>query len=448
MELKSLRINTGPTSTGTVFQPQKAVEITPEGDYFLIQNEMGDKRMSDIMERYSDYYADYFDVDYKNENILEALKGSKKGYYNDMAGEYERMMEENTVGTLHLRKMRIGSLISLFRNIYAPQAEAIYSKYSSLPTGISQRLYDLANEITKDNDNDYDKLKAIESYLQNNEYTVTPAIIRPDIDFVEGFLFETREGYCTYYASAMAVLSRAIGLPARYVEGYTTPSELTGDYYVVTNLNAHAWAEVYLEGFGWVPFEATPPNYQALYVEKTESGEFRGNEYHELIDDEEMLERMPHLGDVTKERTENNMNFLHYVSFWELVAVIMASFAFLAFFRVLWVTRKEHNIERMIRSEGVIEYYKLILRFLSFYGYSLRDEESAVIYANRVGKHTPMGTNKLRIASEVFSKARYGQGEIPEESYNFVKNIYVQMLMYFKFNTPRVKYYLFRYFKR
>jgi hypothetical protein len=75
---------------------------------------------------------------------------------------------------------------------------------------------------------------------------------------LERFLFETKRGYCEQFAGAYAVLARIVGLPARVGVGFT-PGELGPDgAYHVRGLNAHAWPEVYLEGFGWVAFEPTP----------------------------------------------------------------------------------------------------------------------------------------------------------------------------------------------
>lgn len=83
-------------------------------------------------------------------------------------------------------------------------------------------------------------------------------------DFVEYFLFESREGYCVHFASAAVLALRYFGIPARYVAGYSaSPSDFVstpeGQYAaVLTGKHAHAWAEVYLDSIGWVPVEATP----------------------------------------------------------------------------------------------------------------------------------------------------------------------------------------------
>ncbi|ANE48931.1 hypothetical protein SY83_14400 [Paenibacillus swuensis] len=150
--------------------------------------------------------------------------------------------------------------------------------YLELPRILPDRVDKLAKEIVKDAKNPYDQAKAIETYLSIT-YAYNP---KPDVakaksyDFVDGFLFEMKEGYCDYFSTAMAVLSRSVGLPARWVKGYasgttpiesydirgTVPPEALADVdgereYTVRNSDAHSWVEIYLEGYGWIPFEPT-----------------------------------------------------------------------------------------------------------------------------------------------------------------------------------------------
>jgi transglutaminase-like putative cysteine protease len=77
-------------------------------------------------------------------------------------------------------------------------------------------------------------------------------------DAADYFLFELKQGYCDYYATAMVVLARASGLPARFVSGYS-PGEYDapGAQYIVREMHAHSWAEVYFPEIGWVEFEPT-----------------------------------------------------------------------------------------------------------------------------------------------------------------------------------------------
>ena len=89
------------------------------------------------------------------------------------------------------------------------------------------------------------------------EYDLQAPYMRPNGDFVTYFLGESRRGYCMHYASAAALLLRMEGIPARYVSGYLaqiTDPESTP----VPDSSAHAWVEVYLDGYGWYPVEMTP----------------------------------------------------------------------------------------------------------------------------------------------------------------------------------------------
>ncbi len=127
-----------------------------------------------------------------------------------------------------------------------------------LPVGIEQALYTLTYEITKNAQTPYQKAVAIRDWLtENGSYTLDADYVPDGRDMVSYFVLDSLKGYCVYYASAMAVMARIAGLPARYVEGYLAVPNDDG-YCVLTGENAHAWAEVYFEGFGWLTFDATP----------------------------------------------------------------------------------------------------------------------------------------------------------------------------------------------
>jgi len=145
-------------------------------------------------------------------------------------------------------------------------------RYLQLPDDLPQRVRDLALEITAPYDNYYDKAMAIQDYLR--EYTYNEQIQRPPlgVDRVDYFLFELKEGYCNYYASAMAVLARAAGIPARVAAGYTRGDwESDAQAFRVRQYHSHAWVEIYLPRFGWIEFEPTAS--QAVIVRPRAPGE-------------------------------------------------------------------------------------------------------------------------------------------------------------------------------
>ena len=105
------------------------------------------------------------------------------------------------------------------------------------------------------------------------EYTITPDLtgVDPTLDGVENFLRNTKEGYCVQFASAVTLLLRELGVPARYVEGYIGDEleKISRDDFVyggyVRDYNAHAWVEVWFDGVGWIQYEATPQYYVSMY---------------------------------------------------------------------------------------------------------------------------------------------------------------------------------------
>ncbi len=152
----------------------------------------------------------------------------------------------------------IGTLTEICATLNDPHWEKVRETFTELPGHLEKPVQDLAYEITAMASTPYEKAMAIQNYLTRNyKYSMDVGEHPENIDFVTSFLLETKKGYCTYFASAMTVLCRMAGLPARYVEGYLAePNE--GGEALVTGLNAHAWTEVYFSGFGWLTFDATP----------------------------------------------------------------------------------------------------------------------------------------------------------------------------------------------
>jgi transglutaminase-like putative cysteine protease len=138
-------------------------------------------------------------------------------------------------------------------------SDEIRERYLQLPSSVPRRVRQLAREITKDQTTAYDKAKAIEGYLRTTySYDLDVPVPPEDRDVADYFLFDLKKGYCDYYATAMVVLARASGLPARFVSGYAAGSyDFASAQYIVRELNAHSWPEVYFPTIGWIEFEPT-----------------------------------------------------------------------------------------------------------------------------------------------------------------------------------------------
>ncbi len=165
--------------------------------------------------------------------------------------------------TIEARVYRAESLVSIVGEKELQAAGTDYpqwvrERFLSLPDSVPARVLSLAQDLTATSRSPYERARAIEAYLRTYPYTLDVPAPPRGRDVVDYFLFDLRKGYCDYYASAMVVLARAAGVPARYVTGYASGAyDSTNARYVVTGANAHAWAEVYFPAYGWIEFEPT-----------------------------------------------------------------------------------------------------------------------------------------------------------------------------------------------
>ena len=138
----------------------------------------------------------------------------------------------------------------------------VTERYLQLPDSLPERVHSLAAEVAGDTDVPYVAAIQIERYLRGNyPFTLRADDPPPRRDVVDFFLFEAREGYFDHHASAMAVLLRTLGIPARVAVGFSidaTAFDEESQSYVLTEEDSWAWPEVYFPGLGWVEFNPTP----------------------------------------------------------------------------------------------------------------------------------------------------------------------------------------------
>lgn len=141
-------------------------------------------------------------------------------------------------------------------------------RYVSLPGSMSPSIARTARQVTAGADNDYDRAVALQSYFRNGDFTYSETAPVADgydgsgVDVIARFL-KVKAGYCVHFSSAMAVMARSLGIPARIAVGYA-PGVQVGTtkggtaIYEDTSDDLHAWPELYFDGIGWINFEPTP----------------------------------------------------------------------------------------------------------------------------------------------------------------------------------------------
>ncbi|MBQ7506783.1 MAG: transglutaminase domain-containing protein [Lachnospiraceae bacterium] len=208
----------------------------------------------ETLEKGDSYFLRYLDVDFGSPLLRDIIrKAAERPEKEELS--YKELDQ-------YCQSLYGSSLPELLEGeAYAPgvRPDEAGSPYLDL-TGITDRMRALSEEITKDRETAYDAALAVEQYLRQYTYST-----HPKTGDIERFLFEEQEGYCVHFASSMVLLLRAAGIPARFCEGYLYRyrDKDPEQGYVVSSKDAHAWAEAYISGFGWVPFEPTPAAYSS-----------------------------------------------------------------------------------------------------------------------------------------------------------------------------------------
>lgn len=182
-------------------------------------------------------------------------------------------LKANRMGTIELPRFarrsvrlnyRVRSEIALTRdgreiNTIGPPAGDDQDFSLQLPEPF-QDVRQLAQQITRDLEDDFEKAEAIEEFLKDR-YTYSLDVERnPAYPPIDDFLFHQKKGFCEHFATAMTLMVRSLGIPARLVSGFLGGEwNEFGGYYLLRQKDAHTWVEVYFPERGWVTFDPTPP---------------------------------------------------------------------------------------------------------------------------------------------------------------------------------------------
>lgn len=171
---------------------------------------------------------------------------------------------ENTIEEALMKYMNLDRFNELLRaggeNNRCKYNDLIDEVYLNIEDDVTDRMKNLANELTKDKESNYDKAASIRDFFLSGEYvySLELPVNREKGSYIDYFIFAGKEGYCVQYATAMTLLCRSSGIPARYVEGYLVTEKDENGNYVVRESNGHAFVQVFIPGYGWKIFDPTP----------------------------------------------------------------------------------------------------------------------------------------------------------------------------------------------
>ena len=353
----------------------------------------------------------------------------------------------------------LSTLIDACQSESDPNATGVYQRYTQLPEHLQQQVYELAARMTVGAQTPYEKAMAIQTYLQHYyKYTLEPKPMQGNVDFVSGFLLKDKEGYCTYFASAMTVLCRMEGLPARYVEGYIARPDAEGVAHV-TGLDAHAWTEVYFDGFGWVTFDATPPREQDSPnnppppEEQEQPSPEPSNEPDNAPPEDNRPEETPTATPPPDTEQQNQDQFDPPIpddedapAYWWLLWLLIIP---LVAFRVYWViprnaAKRQKNIDK-----AYAVWVQAIFDVLYLKKLKKLPGETLMDYAYRLDEARAAGAPLLPVA-QVLSHLRYSTHPVEEEYVALTRDTYFALekrlkrwekikLMIYRAATPKKK---------
>lgn len=304
--------------------------------------------------------------------------------------------------------------------------KAVYKEFTQLPSNISQRIYELAKEITDSKYSDYEKALAIEQYFHNSDfrYSLNPPRIPRGAEGNDYFIFESRRGFCVHYASAMVILARACGLPARYAEGYVADEfDTDTGFYVVRERDAHAFAEIYIAGYGWMSFEPTVS-----------------------IEEEDGFDII-----IAKVRTavmfvvSGAGRFIDIMPIW--VRFLFIPFFFFTLMFLVWMARSVYvdtwkkRMQRIESHRAVCEVFLKITKLLGVVNLGMNKSETPSQYEQRVLNESGVVLSDF---IEVFNKSKYAGINPSKEDIRVAIALYKDVVLYIKGRLGRIN--LLRYF--
>lgn len=434
--------------TKTFFYPLKSCYFLPLGETKEPLSEKSNIVFDRVKGRGTSYEVTFYEMNLQSDTFVDMLREA-----DDFSYDTAPSVKVDSLEYLKKNVMSLNQAIGLeFRwNLYevlGDRAELIKRNYTQLPDTLPDRVKKLAEEITAGYDTKYDKLKAIEGYLNQYEYTLSPGVVPEGEDFVDYFLFESKKGYCTSYASSMAVLGRCIGIPTRYMEGFVARYDKRDKkgMYSVKNSQAHAWAEAYIEGVGWIPFEATSPYYYSRYstwVEVRPQAPQIPEQYLNYNEGRLDTSMLPsQRGEIDKTAQEKKKVDEAMYGF---IVTLATAFILLSLLVIYYNSLKLRYRKQYNKADISKKMYMMFLRILALLkqeGFALEEQETIQMLAERVKDHYLFQQIRFSDVAKIYMSFRYGDRAVTENELKKVILFQGGLAEIQREKSPRIKLWL------
>jgi transglutaminase-like putative cysteine protease len=291
--------------------------------------------------------------------------------------------------------------------------------YLQLPDELPGRVHQLAEEVTAGTETPYDAAVAIENYLRQPIYTFSRDV--PDVpqgnDTVDHFLFESKTGFFDYYASAMTVLLRSLGIPSRLAVGFVLEEQDPVDNsYTVRDRHAYAWSEAYFPGVGWVQFNPSPDRAALGGATIPEEAQASGTTetFDDVLPTEDLIEEpeFPEAAPVSDLQTDGGTP----LGVWIALAVLSALAVAVAAGYFVW----ERSVAGLPYPQRM---WEKTVRLASWAGVKPKANQTPQEYIRDVAKLAPH-VDDTNVLADEYGRSRFGKASIGTDEQRKLREVW------------------------
>lgn len=356
-------------STRHAFAPSKTLDMAMNNQVVSLTVENGDLFFEDTKGYKTNYRVLFLKIN-GNSSAIEKLTGGEYSFdeklYDKVAGKYGLRNNPDLSYEKYLE--------------YKESIEGEYLPYTEVSDEIRERL-DYIESLTE---NPYERLCILEKELKKMTYSTQPGnmpdYVKTPEDYLDYFCFKSGKGYCSHFATAFALMARAMGIPSRFVQGYCVP--VTDGVSVAETSMAHAWVECYLEGAGWVAFDPSEGHGAATYWVTSDE---KNIDVHKIDYYESMFSISSHdNGNLFETEEEPEQKTRIHIKWYVIVIPLLGIILFVSGFFVLELNIFERRINKADSEKKAKLLCRANMNMLSYCGYRLKEGETLEEFGERI----------------------------------------------------------------